>query len=236
MALPKLNESIKYEMEIPSTGNIVTYRPYLVKEEKILLQAFEAQDQKLAMRAMVDTVIACVFEPVKSSELSTFDVEYMFTQIRSKSVGETAELKGKCTAEECDAQTDFTINLTEVQVTKSDASKIIELSDNISVELRYPTYDGFVENYKEGISETQFGMQMMEDCIVAVMTPDERIDVSEVPRSEVRDFIDGMTNKQFQLIGEFLNTAPKMTKDVEFICSECGHENKITLEGLQDFF
>ena len=89
MALPKLNESIKYEIVIPSTKRTVTYRPYLVKEEKILLQAFEAKDEKTAMRAMVDTVIACVYDTLNPKSLTTFDVEYLFSQIRAKSVGET---------------------------------------------------------------------------------------------------------------------------------------------------
>lgn len=236
MALPKLNDNLKYEMVIPSTDKLVTYRPYLVKEEKLLLSAFESQDQKQAMRAMVDTVVACVNDDIKTSELSTFDVEYMFTQIRSKSVGETSTLRFKCEAEECEKTTDVVIDLTSVEITKPEnANNVVELTDDISIELRYPTYDGFVKNYREGVSEAEFGFQMLEDCIVSIMTEDEQYLANDVSKKELSEFIDSMTNKQFEKIGEYLKTVPVMKKEVEFTC-QCGHENKVTLEGLQDFF
>jgi hypothetical protein len=221
MALPKLNDNLKYEMVIPSTDKLVTYRPYLVKEEKLLLSAFESKDQKQAMRAMVDTVVACVNDDIKTSELSTFDVEYMFTQIRSKSVGESSTLRFKCEAEECEKTTDVDIDLTSVEITKPENSgNVVELTDDISIELRYPTYDGFVKNYREGVS---------------IMTEDEQYLASDVSKKELSEFIDSMTNKQFEKIGEYLKTVPVMKKEVEFTC-QCGHENKVTLEGLQDFF
>lgn len=235
MALPKLNDNLKYEMAIPSTDKIVTFRPYLVKEEKVLLSAFESQDQKQAMRAMVDTVIACVNDDIKSSELSTFDVEYMFTQIRSKSVGETSTLIMKCDAIDCDKSTEVVVDLTTVEIVKTDTDPVIQLTDDIYVEMRYPTYDGFVKNFREGISEAEFGFQMLEDCIVAIMTDDEKHMVNEVSKKELNEFIDSMTNSQFEKIGKFLQTVPVMKKEVEWTC-ECGHENKVTLEGLQDFF
>ena len=235
MALPKLNENLKFEMTIPSMDKVVTYRPYLVKEEKILLAAFESQEQKQAMRAMVDTVISCVNEDIKSSELSTFDVEYMFTQIRSKSVGEVSTLVFTCEAEGCNIETKIDIDLSTILVEKTDTKKVIELTDNISVEMRYPTYDGFVNNFKEGVSESEFGFQMLEDCIVAIMTEEERYSVSDVEKEELKEFIDSMTNIQFEKIGEFLKTAPSMKKEVNFTC-ECGHDNNVVLEGIQDFF
>jgi len=235
MALPKLNDNLKYEMVIPSSDMVVTYRPYLVKEEKLLLSAFESQDQKQAMRAMVDTVVACVNEDIKTSDLATFDVEYMFTQIRSKSVGETSTLHFKCESEECDLRTTVDVDLSSLEVTKSDADNVVQITDDISIELRYPTYDGFVKNFREGVSEAEFGFMMLEDCMVAIMTEDEHHLVSDVSKKELNEFIDSMTNLQFTKVGEFLKTVPVMKKDVEFTCT-CGHENKVTLEGLQDFF
>ena len=180
MTLPKLNESVKYEMNVPSTGNIITYRPYLVKEEKILLQAFESQDQKMAMRAMVDTVCACVYETVIPDDLTTFDVEYMFTQIRAKSVGEKSNISVKCQSEECDGRTEVTIDLTQVDMSESDKNNIIELTPEISIELSYPSYVGFLNNYKEGMSESEFAFLMLEDCIVAIITEEERILTKDV--------------------------------------------------------
>ena len=236
MTLPKLNESVKYEMNVPSTGNIITYRPYLVKEEKILLQAFESQDQKMAMRAMVDTVCACVYETVIPDDLTTFDVEYMFTQIRAKSVGEKSNISVKCQSEECDGRTEVTIDLTQVDMSESDKNNIIELTPEISIELSYPSYVGFLNNYKEGMSESEFAFLMLEDCIVAIITEEERILTKDVNKKELKEFIDSMSSKQFESVGNYLSTAPKMKKDVEFECSKCGKENKVTLEGLQDFF
>lgn len=235
MALPKLNDNLKYEMVIPSSEKVVTYRPYLVKEEKLLLSAFESQDQKQAMRAMVDTVVACVNDDIKTSELATFDVEYMFTQIRSKSVGETSTLHFKCESEGCGERTEVNIDLSALEVTKQDVDNVVQITDDISIELRYPTYDGFVKNFREGVSEAEFGFMMLEDCMVSIMTEDEQHLVSEVSKKELNEFIDSMTNLQFTKVGEFLKTVPVMKKDVEFTC-KCGHENKVTLEGLQDFF
>lgn len=235
MALPKLNESIRYEIEIPSTKKMVTYRPYLVKEEKILLQAFEAQDEKTAMRAMVDTVVACVYDNINSNSLTTFDVEYMFTHIRAKSVGETSVLQGKCMSEGCDAQTEVVIDLTSVEcVQEKQTSNLIELTPEVSIELKYPTYTSFLDNYREGISETKFGMEMIENCIQSVNTPDERI--TEWSKQEMTAFIDSMTSGQFEQVGQYIANAPTLKKDIEFTCVSCGHLNKLTLEGLSDFF
>lgn len=236
MALPKLNQTIKYELEIPSSGKKVTFRPYFVKEEKILLLAFESGDQKQAMRAMVDTVVACVFEDINPNALSTFDVEYMFTQIRSKSVGETSEIKIKCQAEGCGHMSEVVVNLTEVEVKKNDVSNIIELTPEVSIEMQYPTYTAFVKNFEEGISEGEFGFKMLEDCIVAVMTEEERFDKADMQKQELLNFIDSMTSSQFSKVGEFVSSAPTMRKEIEFACTKCGNENKTVLEGIQDFF
>tara|TARA_B110000902_G_scaffold265930_1_gene351799 strand:+ start:25 stop:732 length:708 start_codon:yes stop_codon:yes gene_type:complete len=235
MALPKLNDNLKFEMKIPSTDRVVTYRPYLVKEEKILLSAFESQDQKQAMRAMVDTVVACVNEDLDSNHLSTFDVEYMFTQIRSKSVGEISKLMFKCDAEGCGKETEVSVDLSTIKVIKEEVSNIIPITDDISIEMRYPTYNSFVENFNEDVDESTFGFQMLENCIVSIMTEEERFSVSDVSKQELNEFIDSMTNKQFEKVGEFLKTVPVMKKTIDFTC-ECSHENSVTLEGLQDFF
>lgn len=235
MALPKLNDNLKYEMTIPSTDTVVTYRPYLVKEEKILLSAFESQDQKQAMRAMVDTVISCVNDDIKSSDLATFDVEYMFTQIRSKSVGEISKVLFPCTAEGCELTTEVEIDLSDVKVEKKDVDNIIPVTESISIEMRYPTYNSFVENFKEGISEAEFGFQMLENCMVAILTEEERFPVKETSKKELNEFIDSMTNQQFEKIGEFIKNVPALRKEVSFTC-ECGQENESVLEGLQDFF
>jgi len=235
MALPILNESIKYEIVVPSTKKTVTYRPYLVKEEKILLQAFESKDQKTAMRAMVDTVVACVNEHLNGELLTTYDVEYMFTHIRAKSVGETTTLNGTCSVEECKAVSDVVIDLTSAEVKQEkEVSNVIELTPEISMELKHPSYTSFLKHFKEGMSETQFGVSMIEECILSVNTPDERI--TEWSKQEIGTFIDSMTSLQFAKVGEYLENSPTLQKDIEWVCTSCGHENKLKLEGLSDFF
>src|SRR6056300_818118 len=114
MALPKLNETPKYEVEIPSTGKTVRFRPYLVKEEKVLMMAFESGDQKAALRAIVDTIEACIVDKIDATNLATFDVEYLFTQIRSKSVGESSTLMIKC--KECEKQNEYKFDVSQVNV------------------------------------------------------------------------------------------------------------------------
>ena len=235
MALPKLNESIRYEIVIPSTKREVTYRPYLVKEEKILLQAFEAQDEKTAMRAMVDTVIACIYDTINPNLLTTFDVEYLFCQIRAKSVGETSVLNGTCEAKDCEAKTEVEVDLTSLNVElPKDISNLIEMSSDISLELKYPSYNSFMKHYKEGVSESEFSMKMVRECVISVNTPDERI--TEWSNKDMDDFIDSMTTSQFEKVGEFISSAPTLKKEVEYTCVKCGNDNKLTLEGLQDFF
>ena len=234
MALPKLNNSPKYEMIIPSKNQTVRFRPYLVKEEKVLLMAFESQDTTQAMKAIIDTILVCVDDNITGEELTTFDVEYMFTQIRSKSVGETSEIKVKC--ENCEHMNEQTIDLSKVEVVKTDVDTTISLTDSISIEMRYPTYDAFVRHYKDGMTESEFGFLMLQDCIVSIMTEDEQFLVSDVSQKELNEFIESMTNQQFEKVGNFLKDVPTMSKDIEFTCSECGHENKTKLEGLQDFF
>jgi hypothetical protein len=235
MALPKLNTTPSHEMVQPSTGEKILYRPYLVKEEKILLLAFEGGDQKQAMRAMIDVVAICC-DDVKAKSLTVFDVEYMFTQIRSRSVGETAEINIKCENEECDHATECKVNLQEIEVELPDVSPMIELTPSVSLELKYPAFHDFLNNFDEKMSETEFGFKMIGKCIKTIMTEDERIDANDVTQKEMQEFIDSMTNAQFEKIGGFMQSAPTMKHDVDFKCPSCGTEQSKTLKGIQDFF
>ena len=233
-ALPKLNATPKHEMVIPSTGKTVMFRPYLVKEEKILLMAFESQDEKTAMKAMLDTIDACVQGDYTKSKLTTFDIEYMFTQIRGKSVGESIDVSLICT--ECKGKKEMNINLSDISVDVPKVNNLIQLTDDISVEMRYPPFKVFIDNFKENVQESEFGFTVIIECISAVINGEERIDINEVPSKDVEDFVDSMNNQQLQNISKFVETIPSLKKDIEFDCSHCGHHNKITLQGIQDFF
>ena len=234
MALPKLNDAPQYEMVIPSSKTKVMYRPYLVKEEKIMLMAAESQDPKTAMKAMVDTIVACVSENIQPTDLTSFDVEYMFTQIRSKSVGENAEIILPCS--ECETKNDAVVSLIGATVTDMPETNIIELSPRISLEMKYPSFNDYTEIYEEDISESELAFGMIEKCISAILTEDERYDIAEANPKELKEFIESMTNAQFEKVGSYFQQMPKLVSKSEFTCIECGHENSIDLEGLQSFF
>ena len=153
MALPKLNDKPKYELTIPSTGKKVKYRPYLVKEEKILMMALESGDKNSALNAVIDTIEACVSDKVDRTQLALFDIEYMFIMIRSKSVGEISEVGIKCTS--CHAVNEISIQLDNVQVKKPDGSNEIELSDTIMLKMKYPSFSDVASLEGKEISATE---------------------------------------------------------------------------------
>ena len=233
-ALPKLNATPTHELTIPSSGQKVSYRPYLVKEEKILLLAFESQDEKQAMQAMVDTIIACVNEKLNPKTFTSFDVEYMFTQIRSKSVGETTKINVACS--ECGTNNEQTINLAELKVEVPEINNVIELTDNISVELKYPSFEAFIKNYGKDQTETEFSYMVINNCIDAVINGETRISADEVSLKDIKEFVESMNSKQFQSVADYIQSMPTLEKTVEFECTNCSHKNNTTLRGISDFF
>ena len=237
MALPKINEALRFELVIPSSKKRVSYRPYLVREEKLLLQAQSLNDQKLIMRATVDTIVSCVYDSINVDSLTSFDIEYIFTQLRAVSVGETSKLNVMCRqGEECVVRTEVVVDLTSVNVKQEndDLSNIIKLNDEVSIELKYPSYTAFLENFDSEITTLDFTGRMARECIAAVLTPDERIIEWNV--SEIDYFIDSLTSGQFEELANYIGNAPSLKHDIEWKCSGCGKDNKITLEGLSDFF
>lgn len=232
MALPKLNSDPKYKVTIPSSGKEISFRPYLVKEEKVLMMAFESQDQKQALRAIVDTLSACIDEDIDVMALKTFDIEHLFTQIRSKSVGENSTIYLKC--KHCETKNEKTIDVSSVKVDVPDVDKVIELTPTISVEMDYPSYHNVMATDLEG-DEIEVGFSMILNSIRAIMTEDERVDVSDVSKKELVEFVESMNQEQFQRISNFLNNIPTMKHNVEFDCSSCGEHNEVTLQGMQDF-
>lgn len=232
MALPKLNDSPSYTLVVPSTGQKVTYRPYLVKEEKVLMIAFESGDQKQALRAIADTLKACIVEDIVLSELATFDIEYMFTQIRSKSVGEVASIVLPCSS--CEAKNEVDIDVSSIKVDVPDVEKTIVLTPSISVEMKYPSYD-VVMDLDLNQNETEVGFKMIAKSIAAILTEEERIDTREVSEAEVMDFIGQMTTDQFQKVSAFLQHMPALQKEIKFQCIKCGETTEQTLKGVGDF-
>ena len=237
MALPRLsNDRPIYEMVIPSTKETVKYRPFLVKEQKSLLVAFESQDQKQILNSMLACIESCV-PGIDVMKLATFDVDYMFTQVRSKSVGETSTVLSACT--ECREENEVKINLADINV-KSDGLKteVIEISDDISLEMKYPTYEdtlGYVKSeLSDNAAETMFNS--IATCINAVQTKDENILLKHEPREEIETFINSLTTQQLEKITSFVDGMPTLIHEQKYTCKKCGHENTLQMKGLQDFF
>ena len=235
MALPQLNSTPSYRITIPSLGKKTTFRPFLVKEQKALLIAYETQDKTDMVRAITRTIHACIEEPIEET-LTTFDVDYLFTQIRAKSVGEVVDLSIKC--EECNMANDISIELDDIQMSKETQSDIIKLTDEVSLKMRYPSYDDFLSNEKllETDSMTESLMELIMVCLDSVLTEEERFSIKDESKEDVINFIDSMTSDQFERVTEFVQNMPAISKDVEFTCVSCKHENKRTLQGMDDFF
>ena len=235
MALPKLNDTPKYDIVIPSTDKKVRYRPYLVKEEKVLMMAMESQDMNAILNAVVDTITACVQEPVEKDKLTIFDVEYMFTQIRSKSVGETSKVGIKC--KHCETKNEVEVDVSSPKIKVPKIKNMIELTSEITLEMKWPSYDDVIAlGIKDEKTLARNAFAMIGKCISAIHTNDERISTKDVGETELEEFIDSMTKDQFQKVSNYIEQMPRLIHNVDFNCTSCGEENNTKLEGITDFF
>ena len=236
MALPKINEFPSYELVIPSTKQPINFRPFLVKEQKILLMALETQDEKQILKAIVDTIESCAQNPIDIGKLATFDIEYLFTQIRAKSVGETANLMINCS--KCEGQTEVSVPLDQIKVDVDVNSNMIKLNDHYTLQLKYPTYEGILlaPEGKEGDKLADAIYEMIVLCLDRLHTDEELISFSDESRESIDAFLDNLDTKQFDMIMKFVNSLPKLSHEIHFDCSSCGFPNKVRLQGIQDFF
>ena len=233
MALPKINGSPKYDMIIPSTKETVRFRPFLVKEEKVLMMAMESNDSTQMLKSIVDTLDACVEDGVDKQSLTTFDVEYMFTRLRAKSVGETSKVGVQCT--ECSESNEVVIDIDTIHVSVPEVDPMIDLGNDIFVEMRWPSYSDIIKMNPDG-GQTEQVFAILRASLSAVHTGEERIDLKDETNAEVETFIESMTRDQFQLIQDFVSNMPTLSHDIEFNCSSCEHAISVKLEGMQSFF
>ena len=239
MALPRLNENSQYELTIPSNKEVIHYRPFLVKEQKVLMIAYESQDRGQILLGMLNTIEACVKEEVDVKKLSTFDVDYIFTQIRGKSVGETSDILIKCENVSCGTDNEVKINLESIKVDVGDRNMLITITDDVSVRMRFPSYENMLSNKKlldAEVSESEKILELVITCIDAIETGDERISLADETEAEITGFLDSLTTEQFDRIALFAMDMPVMKYDAHFTCTECGTENVKALRGLDDFF
>ena len=239
MALPKLNATPMYEMTIPSTGQVVRYRPYLVKEEKIMMLAFESGDTRAALNSVIDTIDICLEESanVNVNELSLFDIEYMFVKLRSKSVGEVSNLVSTCINSECKHKNPIQVDLETLDLNVPEGDTIVPLTDNIKVELKYPSYKSMIQSDIEKLEENpEVALELISKCIVAILTDEERINAKDESVEDLKQFIESMTSSQFQKVAGFFENMPRLEKNISYNCQKCGKENMILLKGLDNFF
>ena len=233
MALPKLNAGPSYQMVIPSTKDKVNYRPFLVKEEKNLMIAMESNDSKSVILTLLDTIKSCVSEQLSVDALTSFDMEYMFLQIRSKSVGETTKIGLTCS--ECNTRNDVEINVSDIKIDVPDIENKIALSDTITLEMGWPTATDLVNSgiSDEATTEELFGL--MTSCFKYVETEDERINMKDESEADVKAFVESMSSVQFDKVKQYIEQMPKLKHTIKYDCANCSHHNETSVEGLNAF-
>jgi hypothetical protein len=230
MALPIL-ETPTYELTLPSTNKTVRYRPFLVKEYKILLTNVEA-DVKEISRIVTELVDGCTFNKLDSSKLPHFDLEYLFLNIRAKSISENADVVITC---KCGNKIDHTMDITKLDVVRhAGVETKIMLTPDVGVVLRYPRFEEMLDIYNN--AETIKIIELIASCVEAVYTKDEYFDRKSFDNEEINKFINSFTKKQFDLLEEFFQKIPKVVHHIEAECDKCGNMNVVDLEGLQNFF
>ena len=239
MPLPKI-ATPTYELVLPSSGRKVKYRPFLVKEEKILIMALESEDSKQITSAIKTVIRDCILtRGIKVEKLATFDIEYLFLNVRAKSVGETVEVNVTC-PDDGETQVLVEIDIDSIKVQKdSNHSNIVKLDDTLSLQMNYPSLNQFIEtNFDIGSekSEVDQSLDVIMSCINQVYTEEEAWDASECTKKELREFVQQMISKQFKKLEEFFNTMPKLSHTLKVTNPNTDVENEVVLEGLASFF
>ena len=236
MALPKLTTPT-YELEIPSTDEKIKYRPFLVKEEKILMMAMESKSSADITQAVKDIVMECTFNKVDISNMPMFDVEYIFLNIRSKSVGEVSKLKILC-QDDGKTYADVELDLNEVKVqVGDDHTNKIELTEDMGLIMKYPTIDSFSETGIRDINPSNM-LDVISTCILQIYEKkgEKTYDPKDQTKKELTEFIEQLNTKQFKDVQKFFETMPKLKHDITVKNPKTKKENKVTLTGLNDFF
>ena len=235
MALPKLNVP-KYKLKLPSDNRTVNFRPFLVKEEKILLLATETGEQDGIVTAIKDIIKECT--DVKDVDnLSTFDIEYLFLQIRTKSVGESVDVSITC-PDDGETEVKVSIPLDEIKVVKTRGhKKDIKLSDEVAVTMGYPSLQTFVQmNFGEDGNQVDQVFDMAASCVETISDTNQVYDCSNIPKKEIVEFFEQLSSKQFLMIQEFFEKMPKLSHTIKVTNPNTGVESEVVLEGLASFF
>tara|TARA_B100000378_G_C17988436_1_gene392993 strand:- start:265 stop:981 length:717 start_codon:yes stop_codon:yes gene_type:complete len=237
MPLPKITTS-EYELELPSNGKTVKYRPFLVREEKILILALESANQKEITNAVKQVIKECVLtKGIKIEQLPAFDIEYLFLNIRGKSVGESIDLLVTC-GDDGETEVGVTVPIADIQVVKSEEhTKDIEIGDGWTVKMKYPSLSQFIEtNFTESADTVEKSFQVIASCIDIVYNKDDMFAAADCTKKELKEWVESLTSQQFQKIEKFFETMPKLTHTLKVVNPKTRKENTVVLEGLTDFF
>ena len=234
MALPKLDTPV-YELEQPSTGETIKYRPFLVKEQKTLMMASESNDDKQVKEALAGLITNCTFSKIDPYKLPLFDIEFLFLRIRGKSVGEKIDLNLLC-PDDNETRVNKTINLEEIGVNmKVGHTNEISITDKIKMVMRYPTLNDMTDISTEA-NNIEDVFSMIKRCVHEIHDDEKvynRVDVSD---SELDEFIDSLTGEQFESVGGFFETMPKVQHSVEVTNPKTKKKGEVVIEGIQSFF
>ena len=233
MPLPVINAQT-YELPIPSTGQTVQYRPFLVKEEKILLMANEGGEASEIVRAMKQIIGNCIQNGYNTDNMPLFDVEYIFLKLRSKSVNEFSEVGFRCP--ECDEVNRVQIDLSGVEISVDDThSNKVELTNDIGQIMKYQQLDSVNINDLES-NDVNVVFEVISSCIDSIYQGEEIHDSGDYTKQEISEFINNLTQEQFLKIQQFFDTMPKLSHTVPYKCGKCEYDEPLLLEGLQNFF
>lgn len=233
MALPKL-ASAKYELTLPSTGEKIEFRPFLVKEEKALMLAQQSGKDSDIMRALKDVINACTFDKIKAETLPTFDLEYMFINLRAKSVGEIVDLTVTC-PDDGTTTVDVKVDLMKIQCVKEVGhDNNIKITDNIGIIMDYPKVDSIQSLSNDDEIEAMFAV--VKSCIRQIYDSENVYEKTDMDKSELDEFVESMSHEQFEKVQEFFNTMPKVKHPIKVKNPNTGVESEVVLEGMQDFF
>ena len=233
MALPKL-ASAKYELTLPSTGERIEFRPFLVKEEKALMLAQQSGKDSDIMRALKDVINACTFDKVKAETLPTFDLEYMFINLRAKSVGEVVDLNVTC-PDDGTTTVAVKVDLMQIQCVKEVGhDNNIKITDEVGMIMDYPKVDSIKS--LSGDDEIEAMFDVVKACIRQIYDSENVYEKTDMEKSELDEFVESMSHEQFEKVQEFFNTMPKVKHPIKVKNPNTGVESEVVLEGMQDFF
>ena len=232
MALPKIN-NVLYDLELPSSGEMIEYRPFLVKEEKILLMALEGKDEKEMVKAIKQIITQCVAtEKFNINKLAMVDLEYLFLNIRGKAVGDVSTISFE---HECGEIIKLDVDLSKVEIVNNkNISDLVNLTDDIMIRLKPPSLDSVIGAANK--SQIELVMEIVRECLVEIIQGKDVFSAQDHSKEELDEFLNSLNSGQFQKIQTYYESLPKMKQDIEYTCPKCGETKKETLEGLASFF